>query len=81
MSGQAFSNGLMLAFQTIRSHKLRAFLTVLVAVVLIVVGIYAITTFNLTTACVGIGTLLAGVLFFRPRRYIVEGEMLAVTPE
>ena len=51
------------------------------AVVLIITGVYAITTFNFTTACVGIGTLLAGVLFFRPRRYTVEGELLAATPE
>ena len=29
MTRLAFMNGLMLAFQTIRSHKLRAFLTVL----------------------------------------------------
>lgn len=44
---------------------------------LIATGIYAITTFNLTTALVGIGTLLAGIIFFRPRRYVVEGELVA----
>jgi hypothetical protein len=51
------------------------------AAVLIITGVYAITTFNFTTACVGIGTLLAGMLFFRPRRYTVEGELVAATPE
>ncbi len=51
------------------------------AVGLIATGLYAITTFNRTTAAVGIGTLLAGVLFFRPRRYVVEGELAVVTTE
>jgi amino acid transporter len=46
------------------------------AVSLIAVGLYAITTFNLTTAIVGIGTLLVGIVFFRPRRYAVEGELI-----
>ncbi|MDD2706041.1 MAG: hypothetical protein PHU07_12025 [Acidocella sp.] len=51
------------------------------AVGLIATGLYAVTTFNTTTAIVGIGTLLAGVLFFRPKRYLVEGELLPVTVE
>jgi amino acid transporter len=51
------------------------------AVGLIATGLYAVTTFNTTTAIVGIGTLLAGVLFFRPKRYLVEGEFLPVTVE
>jgi amino acid transporter len=37
------------------------------AVVLIVLGIYAITTFNTLTKIVGIGGLLIGVVFFRPK--------------
>jgi len=36
---------------------------------LIALGIYAITTFDLITNLVGIGGLLAGIVFFRPRRY------------
>ncbi|WP_297372018.1 APC family permease [Acidocella sp.] len=46
------------------------------AISLMTVGLYAISTFNLTTALVGIGTLVAGVAFFRPRRYVVEGELI-----
>jgi len=47
MSGQAFSNGLTLAFQTIRSHKLRAFLTVLG----VIIG---------TGTIIGVAAILAG---------------------
>src|ERR1039457_2924744 len=47
MSGQAFSNGLVLAFQTIRSHKLRAFLTVLG----VIIG---------TGTIIGVAAILAG---------------------
>ena len=32
-------------------------------------GIYAISTFNSTTRIVGIGGLIAGILFFRPGGY------------
>ena len=39
------------------------------AIALITLGIYAISTFNLTTRIVGIGGLIAGVLFFRPGGY------------
>ncbi|MFL6690077.1 MAG: APC family permease [Alphaproteobacteria bacterium] len=34
---------------------------------LIVLGIYAITTFDLVTNIVGVGGLVAGIVFFRPR--------------
>src|ERR1017187_10058442 len=47
MSGQAISNGLVLAFQTIRSHKLRAFLTVLG----VIIG---------TGTIIGVAAILAG---------------------
>jgi amino acid transporter len=36
---------------------------------LIVLGLYAMTTFDLVTDVVGIGGLAAGIVFFRPRRY------------
>jgi amino acid transporter len=39
------------------------------AIALFILGIYAITTFNLTTQIVGIGGLLLGIVFFRPRGY------------
>lgn len=39
------------------------------AVALIAIGIYAITTFNTTTKIVGIGGLIAGILFYRPHGY------------
>jgi len=39
------------------------------ALALIALGIYAISTFNMTTRIVGIGGLIAGVLFFRPGGY------------
>lgn len=32
-------------------------------------GVYAITTFNLITQIVGVGGFLLGILFFRPGRY------------
>ncbi|MBU6397158.1 MAG: APC family permease [Rhodospirillales bacterium] len=51
------------------------------AVALIGTGIYAITTFNTTTIIVGVGTLLAGIVFFRPRRYCVEGVILPAVAE
>lgn len=43
-------------------------------VLLIVLGLYAITTFDLVTNTVGIGGLLAGIVFFRPRRFVVAAE-------
>ena len=39
------------------------------AIMLMTLGIYAITTFNMTTRIVGIGGLAAGILFFRPGGY------------
>jgi len=39
------------------------------AVALIVLGLYAITTFDMTTKIVGIGGLLVGIVFFRPNGY------------
>jgi amino acid transporter len=39
------------------------------AVALIVLGLYAISTFNETTKIVGIGGLLLGIVFFRPGGY------------
>jgi len=39
------------------------------AVALFVLGIYAITTFNLTTQIVGVGGLVVGIVFFRPGGY------------
>jgi amino acid transporter len=42
--------------------------------VLIALGIYAITTFNLITLIVGVGGFFLGILFFRPGRYRVEAQ-------
>ena len=39
------------------------------ATALIALGIYAMSTFNTTTRIVGIGGLIAGILFFRPGGY------------
>jgi amino acid transporter len=39
------------------------------AITLIVLGLYAISTFNMTTKIVGIGGLLIGIVFFRPNGY------------
>jgi amino acid transporter len=39
------------------------------AITLFVLGIYALTTFNLTTQIVGIGGLVIGIVFFRPNGY------------
>ena len=39
------------------------------AVALMALGVYAISTFNTTTRIVGIGGLLAGILFYRPAGY------------
>jgi amino acid transporter len=51
------------------------------AICLIGLGLFAITTFNTTTTVVGVGTLLAGVIFFRPKRYQVEGIILPVAAD
>src|ERR1019366_7155104 len=66
MSGQAISNGLVLAFQTIRSHKLRAFLTVLGVIIGTgtIIGVAAILS--------GFDASIAGVLrSFGPNSIIV----------
>jgi len=34
---------------------------------LIILGLYAITTYNLLTQCIGIGGLVIGIVFFRPK--------------
>lgn len=39
------------------------------AIALITLGVYAISTFDITTRIVGIGGLVAGMLFFRPGGY------------
>jgi amino acid transporter len=39
------------------------------AIALFVLGIYAITTYNLTTQIVGIGGLVIGIVFYRPGGY------------
>ncbi len=46
-----------------------AIFPLLSAVALFVLGIYAITTFNLTTQIVGIGGLVVGIVFYRPNGY------------
>ena len=46
-----------------------AIVPALSGIALIMLGIYAISTFNLTTRIVGVGGLIAGFLFFRPGGY------------
>ncbi len=41
-------------------------------IMLIVLGAYAITTFDRVTNIVGIGGLLVGIIFFRPRRFLLK---------
>jgi amino acid transporter len=45
-------------------------------ILLICLAIYAISTFDLVTNAVGIGGLVAGVLFFRPRRFVIASAPL-----
>jgi len=40
-------------------------------IALIALGAYAMTTFDIVTDVVGIGGLLAGIVFFRPRRFAI----------
>jgi amino acid transporter len=40
-------------------------------IALIVLGAYAMTTFDLITDIIGIGGLMAGIVFFRPRRFAI----------
>ncbi|HEY2446659.1 MAG TPA: APC family permease [Rhizomicrobium sp.] len=42
------------------------------AISLIVLGLYAMTTFDVVTDIVGIGGLLFGIVFFRPGRFVVR---------
>ncbi len=46
---------------------------------LILLGLYAMTTFDRVTNIVGIGGLLIGIVFFRPRRFVLTAT--AVQPE
>jgi len=72
--------GLVCAWVYRRAHAgspgiwlLYALYPFLSAVALIVLGIYACTTFNTITLVVGIGGLLIGIVLFRPRRWGEEG--------
>jgi amino acid transporter len=40
-------------------------------VALIALGAYAMTTFDMVTDIVGVGGLLAGIIFFRPGRFVI----------
>jgi len=59
-----------------REHTLRwlwhAVYPALSGASLIALGIYAMTTFDLITNAVGLGGLALGILFFRPRRFVVR---------
>ena len=44
---------------------------------LILLGVYALTTFDRTTNIVGIGGLVAGIVFFRPGRFVVADAAVA----
>jgi len=67
--------GLVAAFAFRKSTTLHWFLysafPALSGSLLIALGIYATTTFDAITNAVGIGGLLAGILFFRPHRFVV----------
>ena len=41
-------------------------------------GIYAITTFNLVTKIIGLGGFALGIFFFRPRRYAAPAAIASV---
>jgi amino acid transporter len=45
---------------------------------LIVLGLYAMMTFDPITNIVGIGGLIAGIVFFRPRRYVAAEATAAI---
>ena len=55
--------------QSLGEWLLYAIFPLLSAVALILLGLYAISTFNMVTKVVGIGGLLIGVIFFRPSGY------------
>jgi amino acid transporter len=59
--------------QSIWHWTIYALFPALSGLLLIVLGLYALTTFDMKTNIVGIGGLAIGILFFRPRRFkIVE---------
>jgi amino acid transporter len=47
------------------------------ALMLVVLGFYAIATFDKVTDVVAIGGLIVGIVFFRPRRFVVKAPALA----
>jgi amino acid transporter len=47
-------------------------------VALILLAVYALTTFDRTTNIIGIGGLIAGIVFFRPRRFVIGATAAAV---
>lgn len=49
-------------------------------VALIALGIYAMTTFETITNVVGLGGLLIGIVFFRPRRFVVAQRAASDAP-
>jgi amino acid transporter len=59
--------------ESVGAWVLYALYPFLSAAALIGLGIYACTTFNTITLVVGIGGLLIGIVFFRPKRWGVEG--------
>lgn len=70
-------------FRKLYKHSIRQWLWLclfpgLSGIALIGLGLYAITTFNLITKIVGIGGLLAGIIFFRPRRYDASKDKVPV---
>jgi amino acid transporter len=44
---------------------------------LILLGLYAVLTFDMVTKIVGIGGLFIGILFFRPRRFVIKRAAVA----
>jgi len=55
------------SFKTSPGHFLQyVIFPALSAAALIILGLYAISTFNMTTKIVGIGGLLVGIIFYRP---------------
>jgi hypothetical protein len=58
--------------ESVGAWVLYALYPFLSAVALIGLGVYACTTFNTITLVVGIGGLLIGIVFFRPKRWGLE---------
>lgn len=65
--------------ESVGEWLLYAIFPLLSALALIVLGLYAITTFNTVTQIVGVGGLLIGIIFFRPSGY--RATPLAVAAE